>query len=54
MAQHEASFGERLRQMRVRAGLSQAAVAERANLSPAAVATRMQALASLRLPPRHA
>src|SRR5919205_2055448 len=32
------SFGERLRQLRVRAGLSQAALAERAGLAAAAVA----------------
>ena len=37
MHEHYASFGEQLRQFRVRAGLSQAALAERANLSPAAV-----------------
>ena len=39
MDEHEATIGARLRQFRLRAGLSQAALAERANLSPAAVAT---------------
>jgi DNA-binding NarL/FixJ family response regulator/DNA-binding XRE family transcriptional regulator len=38
MHEHEAAFGQRLRQFRVRAGLSQAALAERAGLAPAAVA----------------
>ena len=38
MREHEASFGERLRQFRMRAGLSQAALAERAGLAAAAVA----------------
>ena len=39
MEQRASPFGEQLRQFRVRAGLSQVALAERANLSPAAVAT---------------
>ena len=34
---HAATFGEQLRLFRLRAGLSQTALAERANLSPAAV-----------------
>lgn len=38
MAEVDSSFGERLRQLRVRAGLSQAALAERAGLAAAAVA----------------
>jgi DNA-binding NarL/FixJ family response regulator/DNA-binding XRE family transcriptional regulator len=38
MADIEGSFGEQLRQLRVRAGLSQAALAERAGLAAAAVA----------------
>ena len=38
MHQPTASFGQRLRQLRVRAGLSQAALAERAGLAVAAVA----------------
>src|SRR5260370_32965486 len=38
MYQPTASFGQRLRQLRVRAGLSQAALAERAGLAVAAVA----------------
>jgi DNA-binding NarL/FixJ family response regulator/DNA-binding XRE family transcriptional regulator len=38
MGEHEASFGQRLRQLRMRAGLSQAALAERAGLAAAAVA----------------
>src|SRR5260221_12858303 len=38
MYQPTASFGQRLRQLRVRAGLSQAALAERAGLATAAVA----------------
>src|SRR5437764_15160302 len=38
MAELEASFGEWLRQFRVRAGLSQAALAERAGVAAAAVA----------------
>ncbi|MDQ3809955.1 MAG: helix-turn-helix domain-containing protein, partial [Chloroflexota bacterium] len=39
MDAHEATFSERLRHFRLRAGLSQVDLAERANLSPAAVAT---------------
>jgi predicted ATPase/transcriptional regulator with XRE-family HTH domain len=39
MDEHTASFGERLRQLRVQAGLSQAELAARAKLSPAAVTT---------------
>jgi DNA-binding NarL/FixJ family response regulator/DNA-binding XRE family transcriptional regulator len=38
MHEHEASFGQRLRQLRVRAGLSQAALAERAGLAAGAIA----------------
>jgi DNA-binding NarL/FixJ family response regulator/DNA-binding XRE family transcriptional regulator len=38
MPEQEATFGQRLRQLRVRAGLSQAALAERAGLAAAAVA----------------
>jgi transcriptional regulator with XRE-family HTH domain len=38
MHQRETTFGEQLRQFRLRVGLSQAALAERANLSTAAVA----------------
>src|SRR5260221_2563202 len=38
MNQPTASFGQRLRQLRVRAGLSQAALAERAGLAVPAVA----------------
>jgi DNA-binding NarL/FixJ family response regulator/DNA-binding XRE family transcriptional regulator len=38
MRESEVSFGERLRQLRLRAGLSQAALAERAGLAAAAVA----------------
>jgi len=47
MDEQQASFGERLRQFRVRAGLSQAALAERANLSPAAVMTLERGVRSL-------
>jgi predicted ATPase/DNA-binding CsgD family transcriptional regulator/transcriptional regulator with XRE-family HTH domain len=39
MDEHETTFGERLRQFRLRAGLSQADLAERASVSAAAVAT---------------
>jgi DNA-binding NarL/FixJ family response regulator/DNA-binding XRE family transcriptional regulator len=38
MNEQEATFGQRLRFLRVRAGLSQAALADRAGLTPAAVA----------------
>jgi DNA-binding NarL/FixJ family response regulator/DNA-binding XRE family transcriptional regulator len=38
MREYEASFGQHLRQLRVRAGLSQAALAERAGLAAAAIA----------------
>src|SRR3974377_2344197 len=38
MHQRETTFGEQLRQFRLRVGLSQAALAEQANLSTAAVA----------------
>ncbi|MGI9148771.1 MAG: helix-turn-helix domain-containing protein [Chloroflexota bacterium] len=44
---HTASFGERLRHFRVRAGLSRAALAEQANLSPAAVTTLERGVRSL-------
>ena len=50
MDEHALSFGERLRQFRVRAGLSQAELAERANLSPAAVTTLERGVRSLPYP----
>ena len=45
-----AGFGERLRHFRVRAGLSQAALAERANMSLAAVATLERGVRNLPYP----
>jgi predicted ATPase/transcriptional regulator with XRE-family HTH domain len=47
---HSASFGGRLRQFRLRAGLSQAELAERANLSPSAVTTLERGVRSLPYP----
>jgi predicted ATPase/transcriptional regulator with XRE-family HTH domain len=50
MDAHTAGFGERLRQFRVQAGLSQAELAERANLSPATVTALERGVRSLPYP----
>jgi transcriptional regulator with XRE-family HTH domain len=47
---HMANFGEQLRQFRLRAGLSQAQLAERAHLSPAAVTTLERGVRNLPYP----
>jgi predicted ATPase/DNA-binding XRE family transcriptional regulator len=50
MDRHTANFGEQLRQFRLRAGLSQAQLAERAHLSAAAVTTLERGVRNLPYP----